>query len=55
MNAFESALRMGLSRRVADGTSWDELGRLALSTACAWSVCLDRWAADVAGVGGLGC
>ena len=41
--------------RFAGGTAWDELGRLAPSTASAWSVCLDRWATDVAGVGGLGC
>ena len=55
MNTTESVPRIGLRGRFAGGTSWDDLGRLAPSTACAWSVCLDRWATDVAGVGGLGC
>jgi hypothetical protein len=41
--------------RFADGTAWDELGRPGPSTSSAWSVCLDLWAVDVAGVGGLGC
>ncbi len=49
------AVGSGFGWRFAGGTSWDELGRLAPSTASAWSVCLDRWAVDVAGVGGLGC
>jgi len=32
--------RPGLEGPFAGGTSWDELGRLAPSTASAWSVCL---------------
>jgi hypothetical protein len=55
MNATESVLRIGLGGRFAGGTSWDELGRLGPSALSAWSVCLDRWATDVVGVGGLGC
>ena len=55
MIAIEPMPSLGLGWRFAGGTSWDELGRLAASTASAWSVCLDRWAVDVAGVGGLGC
>jgi hypothetical protein len=55
MNTTESVPRIDLRGRFADGTAWDELGHLGPSTACAWSVCLDRWATDVAGVGGLGC
>jgi len=55
MIAIEHMPPIGLGWRFAGRTSWDELGRLAPSTASAWSVCLDRWAADVAEVGGLGC
>jgi hypothetical protein len=55
MNTTEHVLRIGLQWRFAGGTAWDFLGRLALSTSCAWSVCLDWWTVDVAGVGGLAC
>jgi hypothetical protein len=55
MTTAERGPQIGLRGRIAAGTSWDILGRLAASTACAWSVCLDRWATDVGGVGGLAC
>jgi hypothetical protein len=55
MTTAEPGPQIGLRGRIADRKSWDIWGHLAPSTACAWSVCLDRWATDVAGVGGLGC
>jgi hypothetical protein len=41
-----------LARGLADV---DVFGRLGVSTASAWSVCLDRWVTDEAKVGGSGC
>ena len=55
MTTTEPVPQIGLRGRIAAGTSWDKLGRLAPSIPCAWSVCLDRWATDVAEVGGVGC
>jgi hypothetical protein len=55
MTTTERGPQIGLRGRIAGEKSWDVLGRLAPSTACAWSVCLDRWATDAAKVGGVGC
>jgi hypothetical protein len=55
MTTTKPGPQIGLRGRIARGKSWDILGRLAPSTPCAWSVCLDRWATDASEVGGVGC
>ena len=53
--AAEPALGGAPCAGAIESAGGDICGHLAVSTVSAWSVCLDRWATDMAGVGGLGC